>query len=193
MQIVRCKPVDRLIVRLIVRLWRHGQVDRALVDSLKLGLSLAGQVNRASPIAPCSSAMRRGGAPKSIESESVRVVRGVQVDRRRSRGVARTPKSIEVGPSGSVPTRSGAPKIDSKSASGPSRNTPWRPRAFGERLGSVSWRPRHAPGRPERPQRRHGTPNGAPRSGRECAEVTKIDARSRPGTTNASFLRAARS
>ena len=124
-------------------------------------------------------------------------VEAVQIDRSGSRRVARTPKSIEVGRSGLVPTRSGAPKIDSKSVSGPSRRAPWCPRASPERLGSVSGAPRGIPGtpreRPERPQRHPKTPKRAPRSARERAEATKIDAKSHPGAKKPSFSRAARS
>ena len=43
----------------------------------------------------------------------------------------------------------GAPKIDSKSLPGPSRDTPWRPRASRRRLGCVLGRPRRAPGAPK--------------------------------------------
>ena len=45
--------------------------------------------------------------------------------------------------------RLGAPKIDSKSLPGPSRDTSWRPRASRRRLGSVLGRPRRAPGAPK--------------------------------------------
>ena len=40
----------------------------------------------------------------------------------------------------------GHPKSTQKSVPGPSRDAPWRPRAYRERLGRVSGRPRRAPG-----------------------------------------------
>ena len=88
--------------------------------------------------------------------------------------------------------RLGAPKIDSKSLPGPSRDTPWRPRASRRRLGSVSGASRSVPGAlrecPEDRQGRPGTPERAPWSAWERAEATKIDAKSRPGTKNSSCL-----
>ena len=58
--------------------------------------------------------------------------------------------------------RLGASKIDSKSLRGPSRDTPWRPRASQRRLGSVLGRPRRAPGAPKESLR-------APRNVRKVA------------------------
>ena len=88
--------------------------------------------------------------------------------------------------------RLGAPKIDSKSLPGPSRDTPWRPRASRRRLGSVSGASWSVPGAlrecPEGHQERPGTPERAPWSAWERAEATKIDAKSRPGTKNSSCL-----
>ena len=88
--------------------------------------------------------------------------------------------------------RLGAPKIDSKSLPGPSRDTPWRPRASRRRLGSVSGASWSVPGAlrecPEGHQERPGTPERAPWSAWERAEPTKIDAKSRPGTKNSSCL-----
>ena len=93
--------------------------------------------------------------------------------------------------------RLGAPKIDSKSLPGPSRDTPWRPRASRRRLGSVSGASRSVPGAPrKRPEGRQGspgTPERAPWSAWEHAEETKIDTKSRPGAEKSSFLCAVRS
>ena len=93
--------------------------------------------------------------------------------------------------------RLGAPKIDSKSLLGPSRETPWRARASRRRLRSVPGASRSVPGAlrecPKGRQGRPGTPEMTPWSARERAEATKIDAKSRPGAEKSSFLRAARS
>ena len=91
----------------------------------------------------------------------------------------------------------GAPEIDAKSLPGPSRDTPWRPRASRRRLGSVSGASWSVPGvpreRPEALQGRPGTPERAPGSARERAEATKIDSKSRPRAKKTSFFRAAHS
>ena len=91
--------------------------------------------------------------------------------------------------------RLGAPKIDSKSVPGASRDVPWRPRASRWRLGSVLGASRGVLGAPrERPETlrgRPGRPERAPGSVRERAEATKIDAKSRPGAKKSSFCRAA--
>ena len=93
--------------------------------------------------------------------------------------------------------RLGAPKIDSKSLLGPSRETPWRARASRRRLRSVPGASRSVPGAlrecPKGRQGRPGTPEITPWSARERAEATKIDAKSRPGAEKSSFLRAAHS
>ena len=93
--------------------------------------------------------------------------------------------------------RLGAPKIDSKSLLGPSRETPWRARASRRRLRSVPGASRSVPGAlrecPKGRQGRPGTPEMTPWSARERAEATKIDAKSRPGAEKSSFLRAAHS
>ena len=81
--------------------------------------------------------------------------------------------------------RLGAPKIDSKSVPGASRDAPWQPRASRWRLGSVSgasWGVLGAPWeRSEILQGRPGTPERAPWSAWERAEATKINAKSHPG------------
>ena len=88
----------------------------------------------------------------------------------------------------------GAPKIESKSVPGRSRDAPWRPRASWKHHGSFSGASRDVPGSPrERPgghQRHPGTPKRAPGSVQERAEATKIDAKSRPGAKKSSFGRA---
>ena len=93
--------------------------------------------------------------------------------------------------------RPGAPKIDSKSLPGPSRETPCRARASRRRLGSVSGESRSIPGAlqdgPESHQGRPGTPERAPWSAWERAEATKIDTKSHPRKEKSSFLRAAHS
>ena len=93
--------------------------------------------------------------------------------------------------------RLGAPKIESKSLPGPSRETPWHARASRRRLQSVSGASRSVPGAlrecPENRQGRPGTPERAPWSARERAKATKIDAKSRPRAEKSSFLCAARS
>ena len=87
--------------------------------------------------------------------------------------------------------RLGAPKIDSKSLPGPSRDTPWRPRASRRRLGSVLGASRGVPGAPRErlgvSQGRPGTPERVSWSAWERAEATKIDAKSRPGLKKSSF------
>ena len=93
--------------------------------------------------------------------------------------------------------RLGAPKIDSKSVPGASRDAPWQPRASRWRLGSVSGASRGVLGapreRPETLQERPGTPERAPGSVWERAEATKIDAKSHPRKKKSSFLHAAHS
>ena len=88
----------------------------------------------------------------------------------------------------------GAPKIESKSLPGPSRDAPWHPRASGRRLGSASGAPRGVPGAPrERPESlpgHPGTPERATGSAQERAEATKIDAKRRPGAKKSSCSRA---
>ena len=80
---------------------------------------------------------------------------------------------------------------------GCSRDAPWRSRASRRRLGSISGASRGVPGeprkRPEGPQGRLGTPERTPRSARERAEATKIDAQSRPEAQEESFFDTARS
>ena len=91
----------------------------------------------------------------------------------------------------------GAPKIESKSLPGPSRETPWHARASRRRLQSVSGASRSVPGAlrecPENRQGRLGTPERAPWSAWERAKATKIDAKSRPRAEKSSFLREAHS
>ena len=91
----------------------------------------------------------------------------------------------------------GAPKIESKSLPGPSRETPWRERASRRRLRSVSGASRSVPGVLreclESRQARPRTPERAPWSARDRAEATKIDAKSRPRAEKSRFLRAAHS
>ena len=93
--------------------------------------------------------------------------------------------------------RPGAPKIDSKSLPGPSRETPCRARASRRRLGSVSGASQSVPGAlqegPESHQGRPGTPERSPWSAWERAEATKIDAKSHPRAEKSRVLRAVHS
>ena len=116
----------------------------------------------------------------------------------RARATSRRPATVarcraQIGP-GRGP---GAPKIESKSVPGPSRDAPWRPRASRRHLGSVSGASWGVPGAPrEHPgghQGHPGTPKSAPRSVRERAEATKIDARSRPRAKKLRIFCASRS
>ena len=90
--------------------------------------------------------------------------------------------------------RLGAPKSESKSLPGPSRETPWRERASRRRLRSVSGASRSVPGVLreclESLKGRPGTPERAHWSAWERAEAIKIDAKSRPRAEKSSFLRA---
>ena len=86
----------------------------------------------------------------------------------------------------------GASQIDPKSIPGHSRDAPWRPRASGGRLGSVPGASRGVPGmsqsRPGDPQGRPWAPERTPGSAQERTEVTKIDAKSRPGSKKSFYL-----
>ena len=88
----------------------------------------------------------------------------------------------------------GAPKIESKSVPGRSRDAPWRPRASWKHHGSFSGASRDVPGslreRPGGDQRHPRMPKRTPGSVQERAEATKIDAKSRPGAKKSSFGRA---